>query len=274
MIEGRFERTRLVASRYSRRVTAARPEPPAAAAPHVDAEPVEGSSPPICPFLMAEAGVWRLAVASRDHRCTAVSPPAVLAVEKQERLCLTERHPTCATYLASLAAREARLSPVGEHPTRWRLGRTTSVIEDRGGVVSLIVGLLLDRRRWPAIPALLLVATLLTLAISGFRPDLPASVVASPTPSATTPPTPSTPPTASPTATPTPTPSPSPTVAPSPTATVGPSPQPTHRTYRVRGGDTLTAIAARYGTTVRAIAELNGITDPSRLQVGQVLLIP
>ncbi|MCL6640828.1 MAG: LysM domain-containing protein [Candidatus Rokubacteria bacterium] len=33
-------------------------------------------------------------------------------------------------------------------------------------------------------------------------------------------------------------------------------------------------MAARFGTTVKAIAELNGIADPSRIRVGQVLRIP
>jgi LysM repeat protein len=45
-------------------------------------------------------------------------------------------------------------------------------------------------------------------------------------------------------------------------------------TYTVRPGDTLSAIAARYGTTVQAIAELNGIENPSLIRVGQVLRIP
>jgi len=253
-------------------VTDARPEPTVAAAPPADVDLAEDASPSICPFLMAEAGVWRLSVASREHRCTAFSPPAVLAVDKQERLCLTPGHQTCATYQASLTARAARLSPVSDHHTRWRFGRTTSVIEDRGGFGAVILGLVLDRRRWPAIPAVILVATLLTLAVSGFRPGLPAGGVATATASPTMPPTPS--PTAAPTEAPTPEPSPSPTAVPSPSPTPGPTPEPTLRTYRVRGGDTLTAIAARFDTTVRAIAELNGIADPSRLQVGQILLIP
>jgi len=43
-----------------------------------------------CPFLLAEAGGWRLDAPSRDHRCAAFSPAAPLAPEKQARLCLTE----------------------------------------------------------------------------------------------------------------------------------------------------------------------------------------
>jgi LysM repeat protein len=42
----------------------------------------------------------------------------------------------------------------------------------------------------------------------------------------------------------------------------------------VKAGDTLVGIAARFGTTPKAISELNGITDPSSLKVGQTLKIP
>ncbi|MGC9522239.1 MAG: LysM peptidoglycan-binding domain-containing protein [Anaerolineae bacterium] len=42
-------------------------------------------------------------------------------------------------------------------------------------------------------------------------------------------------------------------------------------TYTVRRGDTLTQIAARFGTTVAAISRLNGIANPSQIYVGQVL---
>jgi LysM repeat protein len=46
------------------------------------------------------------------------------------------------------------------------------------------------------------------------------------------------------------------------------------RRYTVRAGDTLNRIASRFGTTVKAIEAANGIVDPSRLQIGQVLEIP
>ncbi len=44
-------------------------------------------------------------------------------------------------------------------------------------------------------------------------------------------------------------------------------------TYVVVPGDTLGAIARRFGTTVSAIAQLNGIVNPNLIRVGQVLLI-
>jgi len=42
-------------------------------------------------------------------------------------------------------------------------------------------------------------------------------------------------------------------------------------TYVVRPGDTLSQIAQRFGTTTAALAQLNGITNPSIIYVGQVL---
>lgn len=44
--------------------------------------------------------------------------------------------------------------------------------------------------------------------------------------------------------------------------------------YIVRKGDTLTAIARSYNTTVDAIASANGMRNPHFIQVGQVLQIP
>jgi LysM repeat protein len=236
-----------------------------------------------CPFLLSEAGGWRLDMPSRDHRCAAFSPTAPLAPEKQARLCLTASHVTCATYLASLAAREARLgAPPTARVTRWGLARTTTVIEDPGGIRTRLLGLALDRRRWPAIPAVLLVGALFTLAVSGIRGVLPATGVASsPTASAVPAPTelavvtPTRPPTLPPTGSAAPaTVSPAPTAAPTPTARPAPTPKPTFRTYVVQPGDTLSGIAARFHTSVTAIANLNHISDPSKLRVGQVLLIP
>jgi LysM repeat protein len=45
-------------------------------------------------------------------------------------------------------------------------------------------------------------------------------------------------------------------------------------TYTVRRGDTLTAIALRYGVSTWSLAQLNSISNPSLIYVGQVLRIP
>jgi len=45
------------------------------------------------------------------------------------------------------------------------------------------------------------------------------------------------------------------------------------RTHTVKSGDTLYAIAIKYGTTVAAIATANNISNPNNVNVGQVLVI-
>ncbi len=56
------------------------------------------------------------------------------------------------------------------------------------------------------------------------------------------------------------------------------SPQPpqptTPQTYTVVAGDTLSSIALRFGTTVTALVQANGIVNPNLIYVGQVLKIP
>ena len=47
----------------------------------------------------------------------------------------------------------------------------------------------------------------------------------------------------------------------------------TEKTYTVKSGDTLSGIAAKYGTTYQEIAKKNGITNPNIIYPGQVLKI-
>ncbi|WP_420627484.1 LysM peptidoglycan-binding domain-containing protein [Candidatus Leptofilum sp.] len=69
--------------------------------------------------------------------------------------------------------------------------------------------------------------------------------------------------------TPTATPTPPPNITPTPT------PLPTgSQTYIVRAGDTLSAIARRFNTTVSAIAQASGISNINLIYVGQRLTIP
>jgi len=67
-----------------------------------------------------------------------------------------------------------------------------------------------------------------------------------------------------------------PTVLPEPlivSGTAAPS-APSGDTYTVKSGDTPSAIAERLGVSVDELMSLNSITDPTQLEVGQVLKIP
>jgi len=92
---------------------------------------------------------------------------------------------------------------------------------------------------------------------------------ATPTPRATDTPTLSPTPLAAITRPATATPAP---LTPLPTAT--PTITPTPVIYVVQKGDNLLSIARRYGVTLQALQEANGILDPRRLQIGQELIIP
>ncbi|HEX5240723.1 MAG TPA: LysM domain-containing protein [Candidatus Limnocylindrales bacterium] len=234
-----------------------------------------------CPFLVAADGAWRMTVPDRDHRCAAFVPSTSLAPTKQARLCLTSAHVGCATYVASIKARSARTGTAEppERSGRWALARTTPVVEQVGGLRAAVAALLADRRTWPAIPAVLLASLLVALGLSGGWGATPLTAVANPTPTipvgtpapaVSSTPVPSTSEPA-PTETPAPTATPAPCVAPT---TAPATPAPSFRTYKVKSGDTLYTIAQQFHTTVTAISRLNRITDPSRLHIGQVLLIP
>ncbi len=54
----------------------------------------------------------------------------------------------------------------------------------------------------------------------------------------------------------------------------GPAATPRPRTYKVRPGNSLTGIAAKFGTTAKVLATLNKITNPSLIHPGQVLKLP
>ena len=52
------------------------------------------------------------------------------------------------------------------------------------------------------------------------------------------------------------------------------APAPAERTYTVQEGDTLSGIAAQYGTDYQTLANINGIPDPNYITVGEVIKLP
>ncbi|HEV7715545.1 MAG TPA: LysM peptidoglycan-binding domain-containing protein [Steroidobacteraceae bacterium] len=50
--------------------------------------------------------------------------------------------------------------------------------------------------------------------------------------------------------------------------------QPEERRHRVRSGETLAAVAARYGVSAEALAQLNGLSSSAKLRAGRSLVVP
>jgi LysM repeat protein len=243
--------------------------------------PVVPATAAICPYLLAADGRWRASTPAREHRCTVVSPPAILAAEKQRRLCLTADHVACSTYLAAIGQPTDEIPPavVQEHGrTRRAVARTVPVVLDHGRLIAL-PRLRIERGVGQnGLVALMGVAfvAIVVARLSGGGPNLtPAggAGAASASPTAAT----SAKPAATARASDAPTRTLVPTeVEPTPVpgeASVAPPPA-SPRTYKVRSGDTLSGIAGEFGTTWQVLAELNGIDDPGKLRVGQVLQLP
>lgn len=253
--------------------------------------------PALCPYLATPDGTWRSSSAVREHRCTAVAPPVPLALEKQRRLCLVADHTTCATYQAAHVARDAPYAGSHARPTHVSrpIARMTPVILDQRRFDIRLPVFRADRAPGQAILVGLLGLAFVALLVA--RPSSnggvnPAGFDASASPgqstSAATDGAVASPPASAPQLTPSPettevpidSVSPSSPTPSSPRPIASPSSEPSTQpatsgaTYKVKSGDTLSAIASRFGTTTRVLIRLNGITDPSRLKVGQILKLP
>ena len=238
----------------------------------------------VCPYLLGTDGAWRASFASREHRCNAVSPAAPLATEKQRRLCLVAEHLNCSTYNAAVTA-VVEAGSVDDRPLHRPITRTAPLVLDRGRITVAMPGFPERGIGQGGLVALMAVA-FGAIAISrlGGGPELrpaavepgptrtPAAIVSSAPEATAAPATVNPDPTlvpseAEPTAAP-----PAQTPAP-PAKTPDPNP-PDSTTYKVQSGDTLSGIAAEHGTTWQELARLNGLSDPRRLKVGQVLELP
>jgi len=228
----------------------------------------------ICPFLVSADLSWRAATASREHRCTAVVPAQALALDLQRELCLAEAHRVCDRFVA--AARSRSIAP----------GTIRSVDPRRHRPIARTMPLLLERGRVHSpLPSVRLRGSIAQIGVFGLLGFSLAVILAARLVPSGPPAAPSSKPAASvealvgapaslaaPIAVASPSSEPSPSVS---APSVGPSLSPAAtRTYRVRKGDTLLAIAARFGTTARAIMTANGITRPDALRIGQVLTVP
>jgi LysM repeat protein len=225
-----------------------------------------------CPFLVADDGEWRSGTPSPDHRCAALAPPTAPSRQKQARLCLVSDHVTCATFVAATEARAGRLgaSRPAVATGRWGYARTAATIEPISGFGVTLGGAFASRRNRQWILAIILLVALGGIVSRFGGAGSGAIVTESPSPR----PTEAILETAS--AAPAPTEivvTPEPTAVPTPEPTAGPTPVASHQSYTVRSGDTLSGLAGRFGTTVKAIMSLNNLTSTT-LHVGQVLLIP
>jgi LysM repeat protein len=238
-----------------------------------DREPAATSDPgTICPYLLVATGRWRNAEPSREHVCAAQAEVVPVGLETQRRLCFGD-HAACGRYQAALEAYRAAVPLVPLRP----VARTTPVVVDRGRAPLPLphVG---DRRTLgQAILALAMVAAVGAVLVARLGPSggvagaTASPAVASPSIAAAVTPSPTPVSTPSPTATVSPTPSPSPSRTPKPSRSPKPS---ASQTYTVKPGDTLSSIAAKFGTTVKALMKLNAIKDPTVIRPGQVLKIP
>jgi len=252
-----------------------------------------------CPYLIAADGMWRGSQPTRDHRCGATQPHAAPAIAKQRDLCLTPTHVSCATFVAAQDLEAGRVAAAQSPGSGfWPETRSIVLALDPGHGRSATFGASSRKGGGQALLVGLMVLAFLVLVIARTAPQpgtrapqtgtgaspsaagggaavtappmtaQPASsIAASGAPSPTG--------GASPSASAAP-PSPSPGTTPSASATPQAASSPTPAaatTYKVRSGDTLSAIAARFNTSVKKIKVANGLTS-NTLRIGQVLAIP
>ena len=205
-----------------------------------------------CPYLgLFDDPRSRFTFASPGHRCHATARQIPIEAEYQRSYCLSTLYPACERFRSAKAAgRPGSDSPVAAAPT----AATADTGPHRDGGTSWGWALL---RFVAALAVLALAAAFGVGAFSKSPADgVAPGGVASPSAAATLATTPAA--------------SRSPTI--SPAATDAPAPTPI--VHVVAPGETLSSIAARYGVTVQAIQDANGIDNPSLIKAGQRLVIP
>ena len=263
-------------------------------APTTDPRTAAPAIAAVCPYLLAEDGAWRASTPAREHRCTAVSPGAILAPDKQRRLCLVEDHQTCSTYQAAVGrgpdveAVAGGRPAVSVRPGTRSLARTAPLVLDHGRVAVSVPAL----RGEPRLGQFILIGLMALAFAAILLARLPIGTGTGAGPgsdfvaggASASPTTEASPVTSQRTAVPSVSESPDrtlvpteakPSSTPAATASAGATKTPeAPTTYTVKRGDTLSGIASQFGTTWQVLAELNDIKDPGRLRVGQQLDLP
>ena len=213
----------------------------------------------VCPLLGARLDKGNyFDYATAENQCYAHNRVSPLSLEEQKALCLSGNYRSCRFYLA--------------HQSR---AQATQKAGEQSALVSAPRAPYRPSKSAIAAAGVLLLMLCASLCILAGVPQAVAdAIIPSPTPTRT--------PTRAPTVTltpapPTPTPvppteTPTPTLAP-PTRTPAP-PSPTPVFYIVQTGDTLSTIAAKFGVTMQALIDANGITDARVIRVGTRLIIP
>jgi len=226
----------------------------------------EGRRPaesPSCPLLgLPDDQLSRFSYPSVGHRCRADDSPRAIDLGHQAAFCLTAMYPECPRYrAAAVSRRPGAATPATAEASGVALERARA---DAGGPGTPGEP---GRRpptrtsRWRRVVAIGIgiavvagVVYFASPAIADWMQQMGAGASAAS-------PSPSTPPPATP----------APTLAtPAPT----PTPAATPQVHVVVRGETLIAIAARYGVTAAALKKANGITGAGLIYVGQHLVIP
>ncbi|HEX2193664.1 MAG TPA: LysM peptidoglycan-binding domain-containing protein [Candidatus Limnocylindria bacterium] len=220
------------------------------------------------------------------HRCHALEPPEALERAYQVSTCLQPSHTACPRYANAMRARVAGV-PAPQPAPDVRLLSTRLVLAPDSSRVR-VARAARSGRRWAAGAVLAAVAAVavaggVTGALESLEEapgeaSLPAAdqsnpqaarAVPTPSPPGTVPTKESSPPSSTPEP---------PSAAPVAESTepdgASTVPAPTPHSYVVQPGDTLNAIASRFGTSAVAIQQANGLRDSDHIVIGQVLAIP
>jgi len=247
------------------------PVPPGHA-PHVASLTAPEATAATCPYLISVGGAWRQATPSREHRCSALEPPAPQPSDKQRRHCLSPHHVECAIFKTARTARAVGLSPSGDpaavaivDAARRPIARTAPILLERPRLVDRAVRLSFDRGPGQLALVALMILAFSVVAITRLSSASPPGAGGSASPSTI----------ARASSSPKPTPRPTPRPSPQPSASAAPTPGPSFRSlYTVKKGDTLLSIAQRFKVHTGEIRRLNGLKSTYVAKPGDVLKIP